>query len=85
MKRIGILRNLKFNLDRLSLQTIYISFIRPILEYGDTIWDNMYEYQMEELDKMKNEAARIVTRCAKLVSLAELSKESGWESLRDRR
>ena len=67
-KRIGILRNLEYNLDRLSLQTIYFSFIRPILEYGDTVWDNMYEYQMEELDKIQNEAARIVTGCTKLVS-----------------
>ena len=73
-KRIGILRRLKFLLDRLSLQTIYFSFIRPILEYGDTVWDNMYEYHKEELDKIQNEAARIVTGCTKLVSLSDLSR-----------
>ena len=84
-KGIRILRKLKFILDRLSLKTIYFSFIRPILEYGDTIWDNMYEFKMEELDQIQNEAARIVTGCTKLVSLAHLSKEFGWESLRDRR
>ena len=84
-KRIGILRRLKFLLDRLSLQTIYFSFIRPILEYGDTVLDNMYEYHKEELDKIQNEAARIVTGCTKLVSLSDLSRESGWETLRERR
>ena len=27
-------------LDRYSLEKIYISFIRPLLEYADVIWDN---------------------------------------------
>ena len=83
-KRIGDLRCLKFLLDRLSLQTTYFSFIRPTLEYGDTIWDNMHEYHKEELDKIQNEAARIVTGCIKLVSLSGLFRESDWETLRGR-
>ena len=32
--RINIMRKLKFQLDRKSLQTIYFSFIRPLLEYA---------------------------------------------------
>ena len=78
-------RRLRFQLDRLSLQTIYFSFIRPILEYGDITWDNIHEYQKEELDKIQNEAARIVTGCTKLVSIVDLIRESGWETLRERR
>ena len=85
VQRIGVLRRLRFQLDRLSLQTIYFSFIRPILEYGDIIWDNIHEYQKEELDKIQNEAARIVTGCTKLVSIVDLIRESGWETLRERR
>ena len=81
----GVLRCLKFRLDRLSLQTIYFSFIRPILEYGDTVWDNMHEYYKEKLDKIQNQAARIVTGCTKAVSLSILSGESGWETLIERR
>ena len=38
--RVNIMRKLKFTLDRKSLQTIYISFIRPLLEYADVVWDN---------------------------------------------
>ena len=34
--RINIMRNLKFVLDWRALGTIYVSFIRPILEYVDT-------------------------------------------------
>ena len=32
--RLNILRMLKFILDRLSLEKLYLSFIRPLLEYG---------------------------------------------------
>ena len=34
-QRINIMRKVKFILDRQSLQAIYFSFIRPLLEYAD--------------------------------------------------
>ncbi len=39
-QRIGILRSLKFLLKRSCLERLYFSTIRPLLEYGDIIWDN---------------------------------------------
>ena len=79
------MRRLKFKLDRKSLETIYLTFIRPLLEYGDVLWDNCSKYKKEELDKIQNEAARIATGATKLVSLIPLSNEIKWESLEDRR
>ena len=84
-QRINIMRRLKFVLDRKSLEIIYLSFIRPVLEYGDTIWENCTQYEKKELDKIQNEAARIVTGATVLVSLQSLYQEVGWESLQDRR
>ena len=84
-KRIGVMRHLKTRLDRLSLQIMYFSFIRPILEYGDVIWDNVSQGLKDQLDKVQNEAARIVTGCTKLVSIIDLYQESGWETLCHRR
>ena len=84
-QRINIMRRLKFILDRKSLEIIYLSFIRPILEYGDTIWDKCTQYEKQELDKIQNKAARIVTGATILVSLQSLYQEVGWESLQDRR
>ena len=40
-------------LDRRSLEILYTSFIRPLLEYGDTIWDNCTLYEKQELEKFK--------------------------------
>ena len=84
-RRVGIMRHLKVRLNRQSLQTIYFSFIRPLLEYGDVIWDNLSQGLKDELDKLQNEAARIVTGCTKLVAIADLYEETGWETLSERR
>ena len=45
------MRKFKFKLDRKSLQTMYFSFIRPLLEYADVIWDNCTQYEVNELEK----------------------------------
>ena len=83
--RINVMRKLKYKLDRKSLETIYIAFIQPLLEYGDSIWDNCTQADKYELDKIQNEAARIATGATKLVSINNLYKESCWESLQKRR
>ena len=83
--RINIMRKLKFKLDRNSLEKIYLTFIRPLIEYGDVIWDNCTQFQKNELDKIQNAAARIATGTTKLISLFALSNEVKWESLQDRR
>ena len=70
--RINIMRKLKYKLDRKSLETIYLTFIRPLLEYGDIVWDNCTQYEKQELDKIQNEAARIATGTTKLVSINSL-------------
>ncbi|MEW8548773.1 MAG: hypothetical protein AB2693_35180, partial [Candidatus Thiodiazotropha sp.] len=83
--RINIMRRLKFKLDRRSLQTIYFSFIRPLLEYADVVWDNCTQYEVNDLEKIQNEAARIVSGATKLVSINSLLLETGWETLSSRR
>ena len=84
-KRINIMRKLKFVLDRISLETIYVSFIRPLLEYSDVVWDNITKYEEQELENIQLEAARIVTGSTKLVSINALYIETGWETLKARR
>ena len=79
------MRKLKFVLDRISLETIYISFIRPLLEYSDVVWDNITKYEEQALENIQLEAARIVTGSTKLVSINILYIETGWETLKARR
>ena len=70
--RINIMRKLKFKLDRKSLQTVYFSFIRPLLDYADVVWDNCSQNEVNELEKIQHEAARMVTGSTKLVSIHSL-------------
>ena len=83
--RINILRALKYKLDRKTLEIIYFSFVRPLLEYADVVWDNCTQNEKNELEKIQYEAARIVTGCTKLVSIESLMSEVGWRPLSDRR
>ena len=83
--RINIMRQLNFVLDRKSLQSIYFSFIHPVLEYADVVRDNCIQYEANELEKIQIEAARIVTGSTKLVSIDALYTETGWETLESRR
>ncbi len=84
-KILGIMRKLKFQLSRTSLNQIYISYMRPILEYSSVVWDGCSDYEKSTLEKIQNEAARIVTGLTRSVSLANLRQEIGWQELSDRR
>ena len=61
-----------FELDRQSLETIYSTFIRPVLDYANVVWDNSTHYEKEELEKMQTEVARIVVGTTELVSIHAL-------------
>ena len=39
--RLSVFRRVKCNLKRFHQQTIYIAFIRPLMDYGDIVWDNI--------------------------------------------
>ena len=84
-QRINVMRSLKFTLDRKALVAIYVSFIRPLLEYSDVLWDNIPQHDETELEKVQLEACRIITGATKLVSIANLYQETGFETLKNRR
>ena len=67
--RVHLLRSLKFVLDQKSLQTMYFSFIRPILECADVVWDNYTQQQMNDLEKIQIEGGRIILGATELVAL----------------
>lgn len=73
--RINFMRKLKYKLDRKSFEAIYLTFIGPLLEYGDMIWDNYTQYEKKKLDKIQNGAARIATGTTKLASVNSLYNE----------
>ncbi len=85
-QRIGMLRGLKFTLNRISLEKAYFSFIRPLIEYSDSMWDNCTLELKNELESIQIEAARIVTGATKLCSIEKIIyRKLKWECLDKRR
>jgi hypothetical protein len=84
---LGILKPLKYKLDRASLEKMYTSFIRPQLEYADVIWDvpDNHRHVLDVLDKVQNDAARLITGATARCGTERLYQEAGWEHLPKRR
>jgi len=71
-KLLGIMRKLKCSVRRKTLNQIYVSFLRPILEYSSVVWDNCTQYEKDRLEKVQIEAARIVTGTTRSITLNNL-------------
>jgi hypothetical protein len=84
-KRINILRTFKLILDRKTLEKMYITFVNPLLEYADVIWDNMSMSLNKKIENVQLEDSRIVPEGTRLVSLNNLYMETSWEKLRSKR
>ena len=84
-KILGIMRKLKYTFSRTALNQIYISYIRPVLEYSAIVWDGCTIQDKFALEKLQNKAARIVTGLTRSTSLDNLYRECGWVSLSERR
>ena len=82
--RLNLMRLLKFKINRKALEKMYIAFIRPLLEYSDSVWDNSPAYVKKQLDDIHYEAARIITGGTKLCSHDKLLSDLGWDTLQER-
>ena len=68
-------------------EAAYTGMVRPILEYGSSVWDT-YTYKLQkELEKVQNRAARFVTRnnVYETGSMTGILGQFKWECLKKRR
>ena len=71
VKQVNVLCKLKFILSKQALSNIYLTFIRPVLEYASCeVWDGCYERDIAKFKK---------------IQLDSLYFETGWETLVYRR
>ena len=82
---MAVLRKLKFKVSRNFFETMYLTCIRPLLEYAGEVWDICTLADSERLEKIQLEAARIVTGLKSYASIFSIYKETGWEQLSARR
>ena len=86
MRGVGIIRKLSLFLPRFSLLTIYKSFVRPLLDYGDVIYDQPINQSISDrTESVQYNAALAITGAIRGTSRIKIYKELGLESLKDRR
>ena len=85
-KTIGIIHKLQNVLPRSALLTIYKSFIRPHLDYGDIIYDKAFNESFHaKLESLQYNATLAITGAIKGSSTEKIYEELGLESLKSRR
>ena len=84
-RRIASIKRLPNSITPLTKLHIYCTFIRPVLEYGNVIFDNCSAKVSEELESTQRQAAIAITRAYSHTTHTNLLKECGLQTLQDRR
>ena len=85
-KIIGLIRRLSVCLPRKAQLTIYQSFVRPHLDYGDTLYDKPGNINFEsKIEKVQYKACIAITGAIQGTSRERLYDELGLMSLSKRR
>ena len=80
------MKKLSLTLSRNSFLTIYKTFLRPILDYANIIYDKpLTESFKDKLEKVQYSAALVITGAIKGTSRDRVYRELGLESLAERR
>ena len=68
-------------------EAAYKGIVRPIVDYGSSVWDPYTDTLQEELEKVQNRAARCVTRnyVFETRSMTGILGQLKWENLKKRR
>ena len=84
-KTIGLLPKLQDTLPRTSLITIFKSFIRSHLDYGDITYDGVCNTSFHQNNEsIQYNAALAITGAIRGTSIEKLYQELGFESLQQR-
>ena len=86
-RTLGFLRRTLFSCPQNVKEAAYKGMVRPILEYGSSVWDPHPDKLQKELEKVQNRAARFVTRnyVYETGSMTGILGQLKWESLKKRR
>ena len=85
-KGISVIKKLRHGLPRKSLITIYKAFLRPLIDYGDIIYDQLQnESFCEKLESVQYKAALAIPGAIQGTSREKIYLELRLESLKNRR
>ena len=68
----------------INQRTVYEGAVRPHLEYGTAAWSSTSKYTLQSVDKVQNQALRLITGAMKTTPISEMEKMIGVQPLQDR-
>ena len=85
-KGISMIKELRHSLPLKSLVTVYKAFLRPLIDYGDIIYDQpQNEYFCEKLESVQYKVALAITGAIQSTSRDKIYHELGLETLKSKR
>ena len=84
-KQVSFLRKLKYRFSKNTLNRVYCTYIRPLLEYASEMCNGCKQIDARRLEQVQLHTARIVTGLPIFSSLNSLYYETGWDTLAERR
>ena len=82
---ISCIRFYKHRFSRKSLETLYRSFVLPIFDYADVLYDNCSQTLSDQLESLHLDSLRTIIGAVRGTSHQIIYKESGFVPLQERR
>ena len=86
--RLSLMRKLAgstWGADSQTLKKMYTGYVRPVMEYGMTAWCTSAKSHTDRLNRIQNQASRIITGGLKSTPIIQMENVSGLHSLDERR
>ena len=81
-KRVGMLSRIRTNVTTNTANLIYKTFILPVIDYCDTVWNCCGKVNSDNIEKLHRRAARLILRHH---SSDDALKFLAYETMEDRR
>ena len=82
---INMIKRIRHLVPRSTLENLYKTLVRPILEYGNIIYTNLSQALNKKLEDCQRSATVLCTGALQITSYNLLLTELGWDSLLNRR
>ena len=83
--RLSLMIPLKYRADRKTLEIMYKSFVRPVMEYGIVVWGGTYDTPLAKLEELNVRALRLITGATANSNIRKLFFELPLETTTERR
>ena len=84
-RRLNVIARYRHKIPRSALERLYVTMVRPVIEYGDVIYDTAPHSTARIADRVQRRAALICTGAYRHSETQSLLRELSWQPLSKRR